>query len=178
MMNKTSKILADKEGWNSVEEKLPLIGEKVAIRMYIEEDDIEDVTLGLWNGEEWEQCSPYPLYDYSPFTNKDKVTSTVTHWHEPNPDDESSMGDIKSYESRFNIFINYNELDISVDDEHREIVFRGLMGATLALGTMLDSMEAHASDNIDMFNNLVSAYHVIYDLHSVLNNKYNERKDE
>lgn len=138
-----SKILRETRDWHNIKDKLPDPGQKVVIRfvnkkfIYNEtEDEIyysEDIKVATCirdynDPDNIEKCTwsiepPYPKYDYSPLSNKDKLLdgTVVTHW--AIPDDE----ELEGWMTRFDLIGSYITLHIETDEDNDEDLYRALM---------------------------------------------------
>lgn len=133
-----SRIINDTDPdihWNEVSEMLPPDDVIVVIRIYnptivAQENDrqkllVEDISVAKWTGSEWNIVGPYPCIDYSPLVQRDKINkengAIVSHWREINPDE------LDSWIHRYDAIRDYGYLDVFVDDENKEIVYRALV---------------------------------------------------
>ena len=89
----------------------------------------EDLKIASYDGVKWTIRGPYPMYDYSPCSNKDQISSDaeVTHWSTVNDKD------IENWDHRFDQFHEYNEFKLKVDDDKSEAVYHALLLAASAL---------------------------------------------
>lgn len=160
-----SKLLQEDKGWISVDERMPMSGIIVIIRIYnphyIYHEDketiyhAEDIKLAQilsdYNDPEnkdkmrWSIIPPYPLYDYSPLSKMDQLLdgSIVTHWA------EASNKDIEAWRSRFNISDGYLSLRVETDDDHRQLMYRALM---YSLGIVGNAYMKEKSDELLAFH--------------------------
>lgn len=137
---KVSGILTSEKSpytWIDVNETMPPVGKPVAIRFvdpnktYGETFDIileaEDMKIATVDEKgNWKILPPFPLFDYSPLSNKENINKecTVTHWTEVS--DEEMNG----WNTRFNPLGRYKLLNIEVDKDHQELVYKSLLWAS------------------------------------------------
>lgn len=139
---KVSNILSEKREWHKVKDKLPTEGEKVVIRIVNDnilfgEDEntiypVEDVKIGEIIDGKFVICKPFPLFDYSPLSDKGviKEGAYVSHWAYP------EKGELEGWETRFEPFHEYKKLSIDVDDENIERVYRAILFGASALSRL------------------------------------------
>ena len=88
---------------------------------------MEDMKVASYDSENktWTIEGPFPKYDYSPLTNKDKVKegANITHWS------KLKEGEISSWHSRLQPLHLYSYLRLEVDKEHDEMVYKALLHA-------------------------------------------------
>lgn len=167
--NVVSNILHEPRDWKNANEVKPEVGQQVVIRMmnptiiFTEnETEIypsEDMKIGEYirNASDpstgiWVVSPPYPRFDYSPLSTKDQLNeeTIVTHWAVPEP------GEIEGWNTRFNQVNIYKKLNIEVDEEHLELVYRALIWGAAFIQKVNEEPEAQY---------LAS---VLYDLQSIL----------
>ena len=148
----SSYVLREPRRWVSTLEGLPNPDVQVVIRLYDEsqimsetETEIfpaEDLKIGRFTENGWIIDPPYPKYDYSPLSHKGKINenTTVTHWAIP------AEGELEGWETRFNRIREYKKLEIHVDPENEELVYKALLwgGAYIArfAGPEMDSPDS------------------------------------
>lgn len=160
--------------WNDAIESVPEINEQVVVRItnpnYIlnETDDeitfVEIMAIGKYlpgiNGEsgKWVVCGPFPLYDYSPLTNKEELKegALVSHWS------VATEKEISDWANRYNVIGKYEKLSIEVDKDHEEILYRALMWASLFIGNAINDYE----DGVDTedISDIIAMRDILYDL--------------
>lgn len=136
---KISNVLKENREWFDINEKIPNQGERVIIRItndkyiYGEDDNeiyyAEDIKVATFaKSYNSDECRfiidpPYPMFDYSPLSRKDRLLegTVITHWAYP---DE---GELEGWDTRFDISHEYDKLRIEVDPEHAEDVYRAFM---------------------------------------------------
>lgn len=135
-----SNILVEPRNWQDAKKVKPGLGELVVIRMmnpnvlYGENDTeiypAEDMKLAKWipgqkNPDDgtWVIEPPYPLFDFSPLSNKDALNedTIVTHWAVP------EEGEIEGWKTRFDQTYIYKTLKLEVDGDHIKDVYRALV---------------------------------------------------
>lgn len=137
-----SNILREARPWRDATKVKPDPGQLVVIRItnpdiiYVEtETEIlpsEDMKIAKFNRNQdgvngiWVIEPPYPKFDYSPLSNKEQLYpgTMVTHWAVP------EEGEIEGWKTRFNPSGIYKKLNIEVDDDHLELVYRALIWAS------------------------------------------------
>lgn len=165
-----SNILLEKRKWIDVKDAVPSPGQLVVVRLlntkiiYGETDTeiypAEDIKVANYakdyNNPEighWHIAAPYPKYDFSPLTSKDKLLdgTVVTHWA------ELEKGELEGWNTRFDPAFVYKKLILQVDEDHEEDVYRALMwGAAFIDKIERDNPEAK------------KLVRILYDLQSVL----------
>ena len=137
---KVSGILTSEKSpytWIDVNETPAPIDKPVAIRFvdpnktYGETFDVileaEDMKIATIDEKgNWKILPPFPLFDYSPLSNKENIDKgcTVTHWAEVS--DEEMNG----WNTRFNPLGRYKLLNIEADKDHQELVYKSLLWAS------------------------------------------------
>ena len=135
-----SNILSEKRNWVDATKAKPEPGVQVVMRLYNpmiifgeNETEIypaEDIKVGTYVRDyddptkgSWHVSPPFPKFDYSPLSTKDRLNedTTVTHWAEI-PEDE-----LEGWNTRFEPIFVYKKLNLEVDDEHAEDVYRALI---------------------------------------------------
>lgn len=135
-----SQILTEKREWHDASKEKPTPNTQVVVRMvhpgiiWVENDEeillAEDQKIATFvrtyddpNQGSWAISPPYPLYDYSPCSNKDRLLDgvIVTHWAIP------EEGEIEGYNTRFDQINLFKKLNLEVDEEHKEDVYRALL---------------------------------------------------
>lgn len=165
-----SNILHEPRDWKNANEVKPEAGQLVVIRMmnptiiYAEnEKEIypsEDMKIGefIRNATDpstgvWVIAPPHPRFDYSPLSDKERLNdeTLVTHWAIP------EEGELEGWRTRFDQTNLYKKLNIEVDDDHLELVYRALVwGAAFIQKYNPDEPEAKY------------LAHVLYDLQYVI----------
>lgn len=173
-METTSMLNDDNFNWNVTKESIVPIDKIIMIRMvhpdtffnqldttsfpkHIQEalaksyEYLEECTLAKWNGNEWLLEPPFPLYNYSPFTDNNKIKNDVIveHWTEVT--DEL----IDNWHRRFDFINDYKHLKLEVDEEHKHDVYTALLHGAAAL---------NAINN----DELIKYRDILYDLQSSL----------
>ncbi len=136
--NVISNILAsDQRTWFSSEEQLPNEGEPVMIRLVdtnkvVDENlhaiiYLEDMKVATYHpgSKTWTIEPPFPRYDYSPLSSKEKVNpeAEISHWS------KLKEGELESWKYRLKPLHLYNYLRLEVDKEHDEDVYIALIHA-------------------------------------------------
>lgn len=135
-----SNILHEKREWVDASKKMPDPNTPVVIRMYnpnilfaeteTEIYPAEDVKIAKFlpglddpTKGSWCICPPYPRFDYSPLSSKDRLDegTVVTHWALP------MDGEVEGWNTRFDQINLFKKLKLEVDDEHLELVYRALL---------------------------------------------------
>lgn len=139
-----SQVLIEERPWVEVKEgeeipaDQPLVVRLVNRNIVYGEDKekklvlhAEDVAIAIYNKEkdEWNIAPPYLKFDYSPLTNKNKLTegTLITHYAVPEKDEVSGWG-IRLLPSG-----DYEELKLIVDDKNIENVYRAFAWGAEAL---------------------------------------------
>ena len=119
----------------------------------------EDLKIAEWDGGKWVIRGPYPLHDYSPCTDRDKINGgvDVTHWA------EVTDKELEQWDHRYDSFHNYDTFSITVDDEMKEKLYHALVLAASALSN--DSLQYPPED--ETHKALQDAYEYICDLQVV-----------
>lgn len=196
---KISKILNEDRGWHNVKDKLPPIDKPVVIRfinpkfvyyeteteIYLAEDYKIAQCLRDYNDpDNIEKCSwniipPYPKFDYSPMSRKDKLLEgvIVTHWT------EASDEDLLSWKSRFNIIDSYLTLKVEIDDDHAEVLYHTLMYANAMIGNAYDKEKTDvllASHILlgDILNSMDKNIHIINGKEVSLSTEYDPSNED
>jgi len=141
-----SIVLEEAKNWIEVDKHLPNIDQRVIVRLchskvpFGHKDIImggrqireiypfEDIKVGRYTPDGWVIDPPHPKYDYSPLSNKEKLKEhvNVTHWSIPGDEE------LEAWDTRFDRMREYDRLELKVDSEHEEEVFRALVcGASL-----------------------------------------------
>lgn len=141
-----SNILDTKRNWLRVDRDLPEDDKPVAIR-YMDMNQIlaedensvypkEDLKIARWckndDGEYiWKIEPPYPLYDYSMLSSRDKLNqdTLVTHWS-PVTDDE-----LRGWYTRFQPSLEWKNLSVSCNREMLESLYKALIFSSFLLNT-------------------------------------------
>ena len=181
--------------WFDVNDSKPDFGKKVVIRVvsdnltYYEDDEkimlAEDQKIGVYLADindsskgEWAIAPPFPKYDYSPLTNREKISdgSKVTHWR------ELMDGELDSWNVRFSVTGTYDTLKLSIDSEHEEKLYRSLTHGAAAMRVRANELRymahhkqkedknADVTDMIDEANKLEDFTTYLYDLQAVIDN--------
>lgn len=138
-MKEMSRVVQDDRDWIDSNENKPAVNKSVVIRMVKpdvsvtnnESDEIyflEEAAVGKWTGDHWEIDPPYHKYPISSMMDHEKLTDgvNVSHWSEPNP------GEVDGWAHRLDLFNTYNQLDITIDPDKEESLYRALsLGAAL-----------------------------------------------
>ena len=167
----SSNILTDKtHKWISTEENMPENDTPVIIRLYnpnqiylenrTEIVYVEDIKIASYNGTEWIIRGPFPLYDFSMCSKMSKVNEgiKVTHWAAP------TDKEIDQWDNRYNHLFKYDELKVSIDDEHRESFYRSLILA----GSCLAREVANFPKESEVRPKFEAAYKYICDLQTAM----------
>lgn len=180
-----SEFLKDKSrNWKSVKEVFPERNTLIVIRIvndhiiYTENKEeiypVEELKLAkylppselsdpkeiknnyLW----WKIEPPFPLYDYSPLSNKEslKKGTYVSHW------DIAKLEDIEWWKTRFDYIHKYDQLELRVDQNHRETVYRALIrGASYIENDIISNhLEGKAKEDMKLL------YETLCDLQSCM----------
>lgn len=151
-----SLILSEKRDWIDADSKKPEPNQLVVMRLtnpdiIFDEDDekifrSEDIKIGKYHittssvdGKgEWIVYGPYPKYDYSILTDKSKLKegTIVSHWAIP------ENGELEGWDKRLSPIGSYKKLNIDIDDENEEDVYRALLhGAAFISQAMEEDKE-------------------------------------
>lgn len=152
--------------WININETPAPVGKPVAIRfmdpnksygetfdIIVEAEDMKIATVDE-NGN-WKILPPFPLFDYSPLSNKENINKecTVTHWAEVS--DEEMNG----WNTRFNPLGKYKLLKLEVDKEHQEIVYKSLLWASHFIKNAIEN-----NSNPESAPELTKYYNILADL--------------
>lgn len=165
-----------KREWNKLEVSKPDIGSVVVIRLcdnetVIDENDLhifvlEDLKVAkLVEEDKWEILPPHPLFDYSPLSNKSEVNekATISHWS------NLQGSDLDNWNNRLNQIREYGSLDLTVDDENLELVYKSLLHGAHAIAAIAGQSFIEEKDNPYR-----PMYEVLSDLQAILDKKYRE----
>ncbi|MDE6852688.1 MAG: hypothetical protein K2J67_09415 [Lachnospiraceae bacterium] len=136
--------------WIDIAERKPEPGIPVVIRIMNEsitfaEDDeniiyAEDMKVArrlvdINKGKEsWYIEPPYTKYDYSPLSNRDKLSkgSVVTHWA------EASDEEIGWWKSRLRPIGDYNHLSLNISNEYEELMYLAIINGASFIARSVD----------------------------------------
>lgn len=162
-----SNILSSSRDWHNSNDVKPEENTQVVMRIcdpsksYGEtEEEIyvaEDIKVGVYipdendpNKGEWFVSPPYPKYDFSPLTNREKLKegASVTHWAEVNDDE------LDDWSNRFEPRGEYNRLRIDIDPEYEEYFYRLMIHQANAINSRITYMESQEKPNTDEIEQL------------------------
>jgi methyl coenzyme M reductase subunit D len=190
-----SSILEQDRDWQDANEVKPAVNQRVVIRMVnpdailnkdeVDEDPdaeiqlLEGIAIGrylypLREGEEgsWQVDPPYPLYDYSPLTDKDKLKDgiEVSHWAVP------AEGELEGWDNKFMPTDTYAALSLTSDERHKETIYRSLMYGSMYVGNEANKIKGqitYIGNHKDEFH----AQYPDYNLEDTVNNMNEQFKD-
>lgn len=128
-----SQVLKEQRDWIQPENKLPDECWPVVIRLCHRTNisgetpweifPLEDIQIGHYYGGKWYIHPPFPKYDYSLLSNKETIKENVdvTHWAIPKD------GELEGWQTRFNRIGTYKKLELNVDSENEEMVYKALL---------------------------------------------------
>lgn len=129
-----SNILNDSvRTWKNVDYTTPPVYSLIIIRitssdkvLYESRSEImyvEDLKIAKWDGNKYVLEGPFPKCDFSPLSEMEKLKegSIVTHWT------EATEKDIQSWKNRFNPKNRYKHLEVIVDDNMVDDVYKSLL---------------------------------------------------
>lgn len=168
-----SSILSKEDGfkWIHINDTKPPLNTPVVFRFYdpnksygesfTEILEAEDMKVGTFDGKDWKILPPFPLYDSSPLSDKDKLNdgAIVTHWAEV---DEVTM---EGWNTRFDPMGTYKHLNIEVDKEHEKELYRALLWASSFIRSNMES-----NNNPESNKELFSFYRILVDLQWCMDN--------
>lgn len=143
--------------WHDIEKDgYPKPGERVVIRFYspsviveeketevipLEEAKIAKYVVGYHDNTKGRFIidPPYPLFDYSPLSNKGDINNgcIVSHWRYP------SAEEINSWDNRFTVMHKYDKLLFTTDHEHMELAYRSFIWAAAYIRQFVDGEDAN-----------------------------------
>lgn len=171
-----SKILMEERNWMDANENKPDLDTAVVIRIvdknkiYYEDRTevmyVEDIKIASWDGYNWYICPPFPKYDYSPLSDHFEINdgAIVTHWATP------EEGEVNAWYTRFDRIDNYH-LNIDVDPEHEEEVYRALLLGATYIAKFGGVEFTECPENAG----LKSAYNTLYEMLSCFNNEHDKQ---
>lgn len=162
-----SSILSENSefDWINIEDQPAPENKPVAIRFYDpsknygESADMifiaEDMKIATLEDGIWSILPPYPLYDYSPLSNKSSINENciVTHWA------EVSDEEMEGWNTRFNPLSTYKHLNIEVDKDHEELLYKTLLWSSRFIR---QAMEANKDNGTS--GDLMKYYEILCDL--------------
>lgn len=135
-----SHFLREKRNWVDARMMKPKPGQLVVMRLtnptiiWAENETeiypAEDIKIGHFlqdynnpNSGKWAVAPPFPRYDYSELTSKEKLNdfTIVTHWAIP------EEGEVDGWKTRFDQINLFKTLKLEVDEQHEEDVYRALL---------------------------------------------------
>ena len=128
-----SAIIRNPDDWEETANNLPAENSLVVIRLYnptitVQENAtqkilLEDLRIGFWDGEKWNIEGPIPFKDYSTLTARSHLAegTIVSHWR------NAETEEINDWHHRYDAINDYGYLDIFVDDENKDRVYRALI---------------------------------------------------
>lgn len=145
-----SNILREKREWHRVDKELPEDPRQLVLirfmstnpKFILKETDteiypIEDMKIAFYDGNDWTICGPHPLYDFSPLSDEGEFRDqvVVTHWSEATTDE------LIGWACRYSPFNSFTELTLTVDEDHKELIYRALLNAAGVMSAMSMSKE-------------------------------------
>lgn len=150
-----SYILKENKDWHNVNDIKPESNQRVVIRFYspnmiykeTEEEIVyvEEAKIGRYirdiNNPEFGRFvidPPYPLFDYSPLSNNGDISdeAIITHWA------AASKEELYSWDNRYAVQGEYDNLEFRVDAEHLELAYRAFMWAAAFIRSSAEGEDA------------------------------------
>ena len=156
-----SGILRDDQEWIDSADELPEVNTLVAMRIVnptliaqrngTQKVLEEDICIGHWDGNKWNIEGPHPFIGYTVLIKDEALApgTIVSHWR------EATDEEIESWHHRYDPINTYGYLDIFVDSENREKVYRALIHGSNMLHRFAKS-EEHQKDVFDVATDLAN----------------------